>query len=342
MSTSTRTTVAAVATILAIGFTSATAFELINPPRKWFQGQGGAADDLPVSLLVYAGGESSVADADNGVTAVQDAAEAWEPEVQSNVNLLSMGTTGANTIGRDGANTVSFEDPGRIVRNALAVTLVGWVDDSQTETINDINFIRYDESDISFSKRTDFTTAAIGNCNDEWDIQAVMTHEVGHFLGLAHSASGAALMAPSIGACSFKPLNSDDIDGINTIYTPGYGGGTDPGCTPTESRLAVHSCSSPSRGPNCLEITVGFVDDCGDPVAGATVTVQLEGLEAGDVLTGSAATGADGSVTFGLRCRDASSTTYVSTVIALDGGPAWSSGDPDNTADASINCVITR
>jgi|GEM_PF-2807511 len=329
-----KTIIAALSAVTIVGTSSA--FVLLSPARKWFQGPGG---DLPVSLLVYSGGEGSVADGDHGVTAVMDASEWWEDEL-GGTNLITPGTIGSNTIGRDGLNTVSFEDPARIVRNAIAVTLTGWYDGGQSETTNNIDFARIEESDQSYSKKLKFTTEAIGNCNGEYDIQAVQAHEVGHFLGLDHAASGSALMYPSIPSCTFKRIAADDHNGINTIYNDGFSSGGP--CTATESRLTQHSYSVPAHGANCLLITVGVTDDCGSAVSGASVSVRLDGQEGGDVLSGSASTGSDGTVTFSLRCRDASSTTYISTVTGITGGAPWSASDPDNTANVSITCVITR
>lgn len=333
----------ALVAILALALTSATAFQLISPPRKWFQGISGGPTDLPVSLLIYQGGEESVADADNGVSAVIEATHWWEPTVQSGVSLINTGLTSLNNIGRNNLNTVSFNDPGNIVRNALAVTVIGWVDSGQTESLNGISFIRYLESDISFSKKSKFTTQAIGSCSGSYDIQAVHAHEVGHFLGLDHPPTTSALMYASIGACQFKRIANDDVQGVNTIYTPNFsGGGNGGGCTASESRLVTHSFEAPTKGRDCLLITIGFNDDCGNPVSGATVTVRLDGVEAGDVLSGSAATNSSGSVTFALRCNQASSTNYFSTVVSLTGGPAWDPNDPDNTADVTILCTILR
>ena len=323
------------AAVLAAGLAAAHGFVLINPPRKWFQGLSGGPNDLPVAFLVNSGGEESVNDADHGVSAIQSAIQEWEGEL-SGTNLFNAGTTNSNAMSRDGVNVISFNDPAKIVRNAIAVTLVGWYNSGQTETVNGINFARYEETDMSFSKRLTFTTAAIGSCSGDYDIQATATHEAGHALGLDHSAAGAALMYPSVSACDFKRIAQDDSDGINTIYNPGFGGGTP--CTPTESRLTGHSCSTPSKGRNCLVIAVTVTNDCGDAVSGATVTVQLSGHEAGDVLTGSAATDASGSVSFALRCRDASSSTYDSTIVSITGGPSWSASDPDNTASTTITC----
>jgi hypothetical protein len=267
------------------------------------------------------------------VTACRNAIAEWNGEVSG--NLVSTSTTSSNAIGNDGQNVVSFNDPARIVRNAIAVTLVGFYDSCQRETVNGISFGRYLDSDTSFSSKLSFTTLAVGRCSGQYDIQAVQTHETGHALGLDHSSSGAALMYPSVSACDFKRINSDDGTGINTIYTPGFGGGT--GCTPSESRLGSLSCSAPSNGPNCLIVAVSVVDDCGDGVANAAVTVQLAG-DTGDVLTGTASTDGSGAVSFALRCRDAASSRYTTTVTAIRASPAWDSGDPANATNP-ISCV---
>lgn len=327
-------------TVLGAVFSSAYAFDLLDPPRKWFQGVGGGPNDLPVTFLINENGEESVADGDNGVTACIEATQWWEDELENTLDLLTLGTTSVNAVGRDGLNVVSFNDPARIVRNALAVSVVGWYDAGQTETVNGIEFGRFEESDVSFSKKYDFTTSAIGNCNKQFDIQAIQAQEIGHSLGLGHSAVSAAVMFGSIGSCVFKTIQPDDHDAINTVYNPDFGGAAP--CTPTKALLTEHSCSSPRRGRNCLVITAGVSNDCGNAVSGTSVTVQLVGQEAGDILSGTANTNGSGTVSFGLRCRDAASTTYVSTVMPINGSLPWDPSDPLNTANLTITCEITR
>ncbi len=54
----------------------------------------------------------------------------------------------------------------------------------------------------------------------EMDLQSVATHEYGHCLGLGHSGTGAATMAPSVGNGQTGPrsIHADDIAGLQAIY----------------------------------------------------------------------------------------------------------------------------
>jgi hypothetical protein len=54
------------------------------------------------------------------------------------------------------------------------------------------------------------------------DLQSIVTHEAGHFLGLAHSSVPDATMQASYnpGQTNMRTLSADDIDGICRIYPP--------------------------------------------------------------------------------------------------------------------------
>ena len=56
-----------------------------------------------------------------------------------------------------------------------------------------------------------------------YDLQSIVTHEVGHFLGMAHSHDPNATMQSSYtaGTSSFRTLGADDIQGICAVYPAG-------------------------------------------------------------------------------------------------------------------------
>jgi len=57
---------------------------------------------------------------------------------------------------------------------------------------------------------------------DGWDLASILTHEAGHFLGLAHSTVADATMNPYYrqGTDDFRTLSDDDVAGICAIYPP--------------------------------------------------------------------------------------------------------------------------
>jgi hypothetical protein len=57
----------------------------------------------------------------------------------------------------------------------------------------------------------------------QFDLQSIITHEAGHFLGLAHSETPAATMYPDYKPSSIdlRSLDPDDVLGICTIYPAG-------------------------------------------------------------------------------------------------------------------------
>jgi len=82
----------------------------------------------------------------------------------------------------------------------------------------------------------------------EYDLQAILTHEVGHFIGIAHSSDDSAVMAPtySPGSIAQRKLTPDDIAAVCEIYPPRSGlvcnpeprggfGDEDPNGTPTKA-----------------------------------------------------------------------------------------------------------
>jgi hypothetical protein len=60
--------------------------------------------------------------------------------------------------------------------------------------------------------------------SEDIDLEAALTHELGHFLGLDHSDVPGATMQPEamgFGATDLRTLEADDIAGICAIYGEG-------------------------------------------------------------------------------------------------------------------------
>ena len=55
-----------------------------------------------------------------------------------------------------------------------------------------------------------------------YDLQSIMTHEAGHFIGLAHSFDPAATMWPQYapGTDTFRDLSDDDVAAVCAVYPP--------------------------------------------------------------------------------------------------------------------------
>lgn len=145
--------------------------------------------------------------------------------------------------------------------DAIAVTVV-W-HDTDTGVI-------YDADMLLNEQMGPFVNCGVACAPTEthFDLRNVVTHEAGHFLGLAHSADVAATMyfRADVGETLKRTLAQDDIDGICDIY----GGATVPAeCDPTprhgfDSNCNVEpsgrkgcGCDLPgaSRGPRSLAAT---------------------------------------------------------------------------------------
>jgi len=89
-----------------------------------------------------------------------------------------------------------------------------------------------------------------------YDLPSILTHEAGHFLGLAHSQDSSAVMY-----AYYKPGSStlmpDDVNAICSIYSPADGSRKT-----SAGSIAATSCNPSPPG--------GFLDQCGSLDAGVT------------------------------------------------------------------------
>lgn len=115
--------------------------------------------------------------------------------------------------GGPNVNVVLFQDddfPYRGIDNTLAKTTVTF--DATTGEILDADI----EVNAAFNEVT------IGDQKVAFDLESIMTHELGHLLGLAHSDDANATMNPAYeqGSVDFRSLDKDDVAGICAVYPP--------------------------------------------------------------------------------------------------------------------------
>lgn len=181
-------------------------------------------NQMPVRYFVTDRGTTGVTAA-QFQTAVNRAFDAWVSVDTATVSAQFVGFTGASP-GPDGATTLGFVNRPDLDRVVAATSFVA---DAITGDVL--------ESDIFFNSFLPWSASASGEPN-RFDVESIAVHEVGHLLGLAHSALGEtelraggrtvlgseAIMFPlafAAGTTLGRQLKADDIAGISDIYPTG-------------------------------------------------------------------------------------------------------------------------
>jgi hypothetical protein len=193
--------------------TSSAGFKLFNNVR-WFEPDEG----LPVVYKVDAAGDPKIG-ATASRNAVDDALAAWTNIPTASIVLEDGGTiTGAPSGGCDGKNTIVFSDPSGSVSDpsgcAGILAVGGYCANGETTTVNDTVFNRIVEGDITVNNG--WNACAFWNAIN---LAEILTHELGHTIGLAHSTDQTATMyAFAHFDGRGATVMPDDIAGATFIY----------------------------------------------------------------------------------------------------------------------------
>jgi hypothetical protein len=183
---------------------SASAYVLLSPRRSW-----------PVAPVITVDnrGNATVTDSDGGATAVVNAINAnvsWNGAGTGTRATAVKGSVAGFQLG-DGIVMLNFSDPIHACNGTcLAATFTGFFTGSN---ITDADIVTNKKNKLSSLAEPD-------GCSAEYYIEGIMVHEVGHVLGIGHSAVTGATMFPSVSACNNGPasLEADDRAAIQDLY----------------------------------------------------------------------------------------------------------------------------
>lgn len=209
--------------------TVASTYSLLNPARHWASSQVQVCVNSPGHVSITAG------DTDGGVTATIQALNGSHPLLAGTgwnftpsgqvINAVPCSTPWK--LG-DGNPTIALTEKikGTCVGSCLAATFTGFYSCPAGFDGSD-GHCRIDDADVEMrSNKADkaggpyyslYESCAAGK---EWNIEAIMVHEVGHVLGLGHSDVKNSTMYPSVSSCNSAPatIEPDDVTALNALY----------------------------------------------------------------------------------------------------------------------------
>lgn len=152
------------------------------------------AEAFPIQYSVASSATQKIA---NGEAVIRGSFEAWSSVPESRVSFGSAGVADLKA-GKNGINSISVNDELFASAGFLAFTTT-WFDDAGS----------IQESDIQI----DGSILA-----DRAKLEGLIEHEIGHMLGLDHSAVVSSTMYPFVASNGLSGLDSDDRIAIASLY----------------------------------------------------------------------------------------------------------------------------
>ncbi|MEX0784055.1 MAG: matrixin family metalloprotease [Dehalococcoidia bacterium] len=189
-----------------------------------------APQDVPVSVAYDNTGDPPGIDGEANVTLAMDT---WNEVPGQSFSFALNGAPGVETptcAGNfgDGVNTILFS-------NGLAPGILGETCTLFFLTVDGMS--RIVEFDLHLSGSTPWSDGPVTD-DDTFDLPTVILHELGHALGLDHSAHGSVMQPVLQPGTQLRKLTGDDIAGVLTLY--GTGSTPSPTPTPTATVPATH------------------------------------------------------------------------------------------------------
>lgn len=169
-----------------------------------WEGAGAVWPEMPVSFAI---GSDVAPFTDPAATeAVLAAFATWEAVPCTSARFTYLGRTDA-PVGVDGVTTVTLVG-------------AGWTDLSPSATALSTDNGAILEADVGVDVGSGIAWVLAGSDGQtSLDLQAALTREVGHLLGLADSGVDGATMNPALeGHPDARTLSDDDIEGVCTLY----------------------------------------------------------------------------------------------------------------------------
>jgi MYXO-CTERM domain-containing protein len=191
---------------------------------------------MPVPYLLHTAGSDDLPFADVQTT-VAAAFAVWEDVPCASLRFTAAGLTDLD-VAVDGQNVVSFIESGWIYGAEAAGATSLWIVDGQ-QTAD----VAMNGQHFRWALGPPGSAITAGTL----DLQAVLTHELGHFSGLGHSPSSHDTMyaawTPWMGQ---RRLSLDDKLGVCALYATA---GAE--CTATTGCLRGETCATTAAGPLC-------------------------------------------------------------------------------------------